>query len=71
MISIPIEELLAKKNCGRYKITVLAFERAWEILTGAKPLVEVENKKVSNVVLNELLEEKVKEADHGAKKKKK
>ena len=58
MAQVPIEELL--KRCGSiYRLVILAAKRAKEVADGAPPLVETEQKKVTSVALEEILQGKV------------
>ena len=53
MVDGTVEELL--KRCGSmYKLVVLAAKRAKEISDGAPPLVQMDNKKVTSIALEEI-----------------
>ena len=58
MVDGTVEELL--KRCGSmYKLVVLAAKRAKEIADGAPPLVQMDNKKVTSIALEEIRQGKV------------
>ena len=58
MSQMPIEELL--KRCGSiYKLVILAARRAKEVAEGAPPLIEVPQRKVTSVALEEILQGRV------------
>ncbi|MBI3021082.1 MAG: DNA-directed RNA polymerase subunit omega [Candidatus Omnitrophica bacterium] len=58
MAQVPIETLL--KRCGSiYRLVILASKRAKEIAEGAPPLVDVQQKKVTSVALEEIVQGKV------------
>ena len=67
MISIPLEKLLEHVS-GRYRLTILAFKRAQQLVQGSKPLVESEKQRLSAVVLKEILNDKVKIREDEKKK---
>ena len=62
MIFIPHDESL-RKFSGAYRLSVVAFKRAKEIIEGAKPLVEAKGEKLTSIVLNEIVSGKVSEAN--------
>ena len=58
MAQVAIEELL--KRCGSvYKLVILAAKRAKELAEGAPPLVETDQRKVTSVALEEILQGRV------------
>jgi len=58
MTQVAIEELL--KQCGSvYKLVILAAKRAKEIAEGAPPLVETDQRKVTSIALEEILQGRV------------
>ena len=58
MTQVAIEGLL--KQCGSvYKLVILAAKRAKEIAEGAPPLVETEQRKVTSIALEEILQGRV------------
>ena len=58
MTQMAIEGLL--KQCGSvYKLVILAAKRAKEIAEGAPPLVETEQRKVTSIALEEILQGRV------------
>lgn len=58
MTQVAIEGLL--KQCGSvYKLVILAAKRAKEIADGAPPLVETEQRKVTSIALEEILQGRV------------
>lgn len=58
MAQVPIEELL--KRCGSvYRLVILAAKRAKEIADGAPPLVDISQRKVTSIALEEILHGKV------------
>ena len=58
MSQVAIEGLL--KQCGSvYKLVILAAKRAKEIAEGAPPLVEIEQRKVTSIALEEILSGRV------------
>ena len=58
MTQVAIEELL--KRCGSvYKLVILAAKRAKELAEGALPLVETDQRKVTSVALEEILQGRV------------
>lgn len=52
-------EQLSEKFGGRYKLTVLIQKRLKELVKGAQKLVEVEDRNLINVVLEEIRQGKV------------
>ena len=58
MSYVPIQDLLAKTG-GIYKLVVLASRRAVELNAGAPKLVESDSEKVSSIVLEEIVQGKV------------
>ncbi len=58
MNSIPFEKILEKVP-GKYSLVRLACLRMQEIIVGEKPLVDTTHKKLSSVVLEEILQDKV------------
>ncbi len=58
MISFPIEDLINKVG-GRYKLVILATLRAKELATGMAPLVNVKTKRIPDIVLHEVHENKI------------
>ena len=70
MAQVPIEELL--RRCGSvYKVVILAAKRAKEIADGSPVLVDTNQRKVTSVALEEIVQGKVlyksdaSEAAHG------
>ncbi|MFC1809231.1 DNA-directed RNA polymerase subunit omega [Candidatus Omnitrophota bacterium] len=59
MSYIPLEEL-SKNTNSFYKLVLMAAERANQILTGSKPLIETDDKKHTTIALKEICAEKVK-----------
>jgi DNA-directed RNA polymerase subunit omega len=58
MAQVQIEDLL--KRCGSvYRLVILAAKRAKEIADGAPALVETQQRKVTSVALEEILEGRV------------
>ena len=58
MAQPPIEELL--KRCGSiYRLVILAAKRAKEVAEGSPPLVEIQQRKVTSIALEEILQGKV------------
>lgn len=58
MAQVPIEDLL--KRCSSiYKLVILAAKRAKEVADGALPLVETQQRKVTTIALEEILQGKV------------
>ena len=58
MAQVAMEELL--KRCGSiYKLVLLAAKRAKEVAEGAPPLIETQEKKVTSIALEEILQGKV------------
>ena len=58
MAQVPIEELL--KRCGSvYRLVILAAKRAKELADGSVPLVDVPQRKITSVALEEILQGKV------------
>ena len=58
MAQVPIEGLL--KRCGSiYKLVILAAKRAKEVADGAPPLVDTQQRKVTTIALEEILQGKV------------
>ena len=58
MAQVAIEELL--KRCGSvYRLVILAAKRAKEISEGAPPLVETNQRKITSIALEEILQGKV------------
>lgn len=57
-VKIPLEDLL-KKADSRYKLTLVAAQRANELITGAPALVEVKSRKPGIVSLEEIAAGKV------------
>jgi DNA-directed RNA polymerase subunit omega len=52
-------EQLSEKFGGRYKLTVLIQKRLKELVKGAQKLVEIEDRNLINVVLEEIRQGKV------------
>ena len=58
MAQVPIEDLL--KRCGSvYRLVILAAKRAKEVAEGSPPLVEMQQRKVTSIALEEILQGKV------------
>ncbi len=55
MAYIPLEKMLAK-NESLYKLTLLAAERANQLMSGRKPIIEVTSKKITTNALQEIAE---------------
>ena len=58
MTEIPIEDLI-KQTGSIFKLVILAAKRTAELTEGYKPKVEVGNKKLSAVALQEIAEGKI------------
>ena len=58
MTQVAIEELL-KRSGSVYKLVILAAKRAKEIAEGAPPLVETDQRKVTSIALEEILQGRV------------
>ena len=58
MAQVPIEELL--RRCGSvYKLVILAAKRAKEVAEGSPPLVQTNQRKITSVALEEIVQGKV------------
>ena len=58
MTQVAIEGLL--KQCGSiYKLVILAAKRAKEIAEGSPPLVDTDQRKVTSIALDEILQGRV------------
>ena len=55
---VPLEDLMRHIN-SRYKLTLIAAQRANELITGATPLVDAKSKKPSVIALDEIAKEKI------------
>lgn len=58
MTQVAIEELL-KRSGSVYKLVILAAKRAKELAEGALPLIETDQRKVTSVALEEILQGRV------------
>ena len=58
MTQVAIEELL-KRSGSVYKLVILAAKRAKELAEGALPLIETDQRKVTTVALEEILQGRV------------
>ena len=64
MLDSEQEDLLIQKVGGKLRLTSLMQKRLVELKRGARPLVEVDNPKdLQNVVIMEILEDKIELAD--------
>ena len=59
MSYVPVQDLLAKTD-SIYKLVVIASKRAVELNNGAPKLVEMDDRKVSSIALEEIAQGKVK-----------
>ena len=57
---------LAEKFGGRFKLTVLIQKRLKELVKGAAKLVDLEDRNLINIVLEEIRQGKVSYEDYGA-----
>jgi len=58
MAYVPLEKMI-NNNPSRYKLVLLAAERANQIGTGSKPLIDSSSKKQTTIALEEICECKV------------
>lgn len=64
MLDTDLEDQLIEKVGGKLKLTSLMQKRLVELKRGARPLVEVDNPRdLQNVVVQEILQEKIELAD--------
>ena len=69
MAYIPLERMI-RNNPSIYKLVLLAAERANQLNSGSKPLIESAGKKASSNALQEICEGKIKFKDEEEKEKK-
>ena len=50
---------LAKKCGGPFRLTALVQRRAKELIEGARPLVEAQNKNIVEIAIQEIAEDKI------------
>ena len=59
MIDAIKDDVLVKKVGGQFRLTALVQRRLKELIEGARPLVETEGKTLIDVVVTEIMEDKI------------
>lgn len=59
MIDALKDDVLVKKVGGAFRLTALVQRRMKELIEGARPLVETEGKTLIDIVVTEILEDKI------------
>lgn len=59
VLDVEVEDQLVEKTGGKLQLTALMQKRMVELKRGARPLVEIESNDLQDIVIQEILQEKI------------